>query len=340
MISTRTILPLLALAATSCGGGAAPASGPGNPGTGPTGVTQYCTQLWDTYAARWAACWRASPAHAAATWDPATRCGNMIQAVSAGRATYDAASAGSCLAFIETATCDQLEGWMDERYGQASCRAAVKGKLGDGASCYSGNSCASGLCQEFIACPFSCKTVVSQGTQCGASNWCEPGSYCNTAVSPWVCAPLLGQGATCGGFPICAAGLQCVGASPPFTCQPLQTSGACMDSAQCAIGYHCAGSACVAWLKPGDGCTQGTNACGPGLWCDGTGKCVDGSTGTGPCGLVNGELRPCIGGTCGGTSCVPWTPVGGACTSSPQCAPVTYCAGTVSPVCAYPCVEP
>lgn len=343
MRSLRYLLPLFSLAACSGGststdpGTTADPGDLGDPGAGPTTTTEYCNQLWDAYATRWAACERASAADAAAIYDPAARCGNMIQAVAAGRATFDARSAASCLSFLGTASCDELEAWMNGSYGQASCSAAVAGKLGTGETCYSDYACASGRCQGTLtACPFTCQTVVPLGSPCSTSVWCEPGSYCNVLLAAPVCQQLLGVGGDCSMLNACAAGLHCTGVGTR-TCQPRKTSGSCVIDEECAVGYHCASSSCAAWLGPGDVCTQGSNACGAGLWCDGTGTCVDGSTGTGACGYVNGEKQPCIGGVCGGSACSPWATEGGTCSTSPQCGPVMSCA---SNVCAYACTEP
>jgi hypothetical protein len=164
MTSKMLALSILFLAAacSSPGGGDASGGGPA-----PATATAYCDEYWGVYATRWAACERGSTAEAEAVFAPAARCADAAQAVAAGRATYVASRAGACLSFLGAASCDVLEEFVDGRYRQADCAAAIAGKLADGAKCFSHESCASGVCLGSPdACPSTCGTLTSSGSPC------------------------------------------------------------------------------------------------------------------------------------------------------------------------------
>jgi len=336
MTARKTALGLLLLLSACGGGGGGPVDGGGT--TAAETVAGYCDQFWTAYAARWAICDRASAAYWAAFYAPALRCGDPVQAVTAGRATYDQARATACLGFLAAGSCDAIEAQVSGRLLQADCQAAVTGLLGAGATCHSPESCASDVCLESPYCPSACFTPHVLGASCTDEPLCVPGLHCDRRYAPtaFTCQPLEAQGRFCVDDADCQLGLRCDTGAPGASCQPRRTSGYCADDGYCAAGYACKSGSCV-WPKAaGETCTQGQNQCAAGLWCSG-GFCLDGPTAGQPCTAVNGETRPCIGAACVSGTCVAWSE-GGACTTAAECAPGASCAypGT----CAMPCPEP
>ena len=349
MTSRRVALSILLLVAacSSSGGGGSSSGGDPVGGTGPATVAAYCDAYWSAYAARRAACGRGSAADAAAVYAPAARCADPVRAVAAGRATYDASGAGACLSFIETASCDVLESFMNGAYPQAACAAAIAGKLADGDSCYSHESCASGVCIfSPNACPSTCVTLTPSGSPCQPGVPCAAGSFCNILLATPACTPLSQLDGPCMNDAWCGPGLFCEFISLQSNgCRARATSGSCTSDNQCAIGYRCSNaSTCVAWRAAGESCTQGENACGPGLWCGAGGTCVDGPKPSEACGTVNGEDRPCIGGWCSssGTAyvCAAWLAPGGTCSLASQCSPTDVCDTAGTAKCTTLCAEP
>lgn len=334
----RLLIPILALAA-ACGGG----GGGGAPG--PATLAAYCDAYWSAYAARWAACERGSAAAAAADFDPAPRCADPLRAAAAGRASYDAGRSGACLAFLAGASCDVLEAFGRGAYPQADCEAAIAGHLAEGQTCSSPESCASGACWSWPnACPSTCVTPTAAGAACEYGVPCAAGAVCDLLLATPTCVPLSQAGGKCLNDAWCAPGLFCGQVSTfVYTCQARKTSGSCAGDSECAIGHVCTAAGCVARLGPGERCTQGENACGPGLWCGGGGACVDGPGLGGPCGAVAGEHRPCIGGWCdasAGTTCAPWGLPGATCSVQDQCAPTDVCDQLGTGTCTTLCAEP
>ncbi|HSN15555.1 MAG TPA: Dickkopf N-terminal cysteine-rich domain-containing protein [Anaeromyxobacteraceae bacterium] len=347
MTAIRATAPLLTLLLACASSGTGDGSGdpivPG--GSGPGTVSAYCDQFWGAYATRWAECDRASLAQAAAIYSPGDLCQAGVQAVSAGRATYDATHAAACLSFVQTATCEILQAYMEGDHHQADCDAAIAGTLADGATCYSNESCASGVC--FMSpgqCPSFCASPVPSGQPCEAFRPCAEGTFCN--FSTGTCAPLVALDGGCNTPVVCAPGLACLEyATSDYRCLPRKTTGTCYTDEACATGYECYANACRRVLGPGEACTQGLNACGPGLWCGNGGTCVDGPTTTQGCGAVAGESRPCIGSWCqttmSGSTCVAWSGEGSACSLSSECGPNQACLGDVTKVCtSVLCAEP
>ncbi|WP_242337477.1 MULTISPECIES: dickkopf-related protein [Anaeromyxobacter] len=349
MTSKRIALSFLLLAAACSSSGGGDPGGGGGPGGGsaPATVSEYCDAYWGAYAARWAACERASAAEAAAVFAPAARCADPVQAVAAGRATYDGARAGACLSFLETASCDVLEAFMNGTYPQADCGAAVAGKLADGQACFSDESCASGVCLwSPDACPSTCWTPIPSGSPCESGLPCAAGTSCNILLATPVCTPLAGVDGPCLNDIWCGPGLFCQWNSYyDSKCRPRATSGSCTRDEECAIGYRCSSaSTCVAWRGPGESCTQGENACGPGLYCSAGGTCVDGPKPSELCSNVNGEGRPCIGGWCSWSGvayvCTAWRAPGETCSLQSQCRPTDVCDYASSGQCTTLCAEP
>lgn len=353
MTTIRAALPILmfAYACSSSGGGTDGTNDPGGgdpPGgdLGPATVTEYCDQYWGAYAARWAACEHGSAAQAAALFSSGPRCADPIQAVTAGRATYAPPRAGACLSFIETASCDVLQAFMSGMYAQADCEAAIAGNVADAETCYSNESCASGVCVgPPNACPGSCVTPIPAGSPCDTFRPCAVGTACNVLLATPACAPLSPLDGRCMNDSWCAAGLFCEQITfYEAVCHARKTSGSCYGDGECAIGYRCAGSTCVPWLAAGEACTQGENGCGPGLWCGVGGTCIDGAKPSWSCAAVNGEHVPCIGGTCAsrvsGNVCTAWLAPGGACSLQSQCAPTDVCDTSGTGQCTTLCGEP
>ena len=347
MNSRRLALSVLFLAAAcSSSGGGDGGGGPGG-GTGPATVAQYCDAYWGAYAARWAGCEHGSAAEAAAVFAPAPRCADAVQAVAAGRASYDASRAGACLSFVGTASCGVLEAFLEGKYPQADCAAAIAGSLAAGAECYSHESCASGVCLGSPnACPSTCVTPTPSGSPCEFGVPCAAGTFCNILLATAACTPFVQVDGSCWNDYWCGPGLFCEFVSfAENGCRPRVTSGSCTRDEECAIGYRCSStSTCVAWRGPGESCTQGENACGPGLWCGAGGTCVDGPTPPEACANVSGEDRPCIGGFCSWTGtafvCAPWLAPGDTCSLESQCRPTDVCDTAGTGTCETLCAEP
>lgn len=356
MTSKTLALSILFLLAGCPSSGGGDGDGTGDPfdGTGPATLSAYCDSYWTSYTTRWAACERGSAAAKAAVFDPGVRCADALQAVAVGRATYDASRAGACLAFIEAASCDVLEAFMQGAYPQADCGAAVAGKLTEFAACYSHESCASGVCGSSpyaspvippASCPSSCLTPTPSGAACEFGVPCTAGTGCNVMLPTPVCAPLSALDGRCMNDAWCTPGLYCdTSVAFPYVCKARKTTGSCLEDSECAIGYHCgASSTCVAWLGAGASCTQGQNACGPGLWCGTGGTCVDGPKIGESCDDVNGEDLTCIGGWCNagaGITCAAWLAPGESCVLPTQCAPTDYCDMADTGKCTTECAEP
>jgi hypothetical protein len=350
MTARKIALALLLAAAAACTekGDVEPG---GAPALGPETAAAYCDQLWTTFAARWAACDRGSLAFYAAIFDPQLRCADALAAIAGGRATYDRASAGGCLDFVATASCDALEAHEDGRSPAPACLAAVAGTLAPGATCYSNESCASDVCLGTdFQCPASCAARVGPGAACTYfAAPCVPGYQCERVDTATflTCRPLKAQGARCLGDDDCAPGLHCDSESSepfsPMVCLPGQTSGACTNdyglpprAPECAIAYACVGGQCVLPAGPGESCADDSQ-CGNGLSCS-SGRCVDGPV-SGSCGGISRQL-PCIGGACNtsaGFVCVTWGE-GSWCNFSWDCAPGMACNDTHQ--CYTPCAEP
>lgn len=329
----------LLLAAAACkkdAGGDAP---PGGGTPGPETAAAFCAQLWTTFGERWAACDRGSPAFYAALYDPQWRCADALAAIAAGKATYDRTSAGACLDFVTTASCDALEAHEDGRSPAAACLAAVAGSLGEGAECFTDESCASDACLDtYGSCPSICATRVAPGAPCMSfATPCVPGYQCETttAATLQTCQPLKAEGARCNGDDECLPGLRCGSASSepftPTTCLPRQTSGACGGdprnpprNPECAIPYACIGYQCTLPAGPYETCAVSED-CGAGLYCS-SGKCVDGVGAGWSCGGIEAQI-PCIGSACNlglGFRCVGWAE-GSWCNFSWDCAPSMTC---------------
>jgi hypothetical protein len=343
MTPKRLALSILFAAAACASSGGGPVGG-----TAPATVTAYCDEYWSAYATRWAACERGSAAEAAAVYAPAVRCADSVQAVAAGRATYVGSRAGACLSFIGSASCDLLAAFMEGKYPQADCAAAIAGKLAEGEQCYSHESCASGACLESPdACPSTCGTPTPFGSPCELGVPCAAGSSCNILLATPACTPLARQDGPCLNDRWCGPGLFCEFISYYENgCRPRATSGSCTRDEECAIGYRCSTptATCTAWRGPGESCTQGERACGPGLWCGAGGTCVDGPKQSEPCSTINGEDRPCIGGWCSAVGaayyCAAWLAAGETCSLQSQCKSTDVCDTSSTGRCTTLCAEP
>ncbi|HEX3598076.1 MAG TPA: hypothetical protein VHU80_23360 [Polyangiaceae bacterium] len=159
------------------------------------------------------------------------------------------------------------------------------GTLPDGATCFAGTQCASGVCRLGTIVtpggsgPFecgTCETVTPVGAECDAP--CAVGSSCLNLESDvpgttYRCVALHfgDMGDTCDEFAtLCAKGLYCERGSR--TCVPLRALGASCGSlwpTGCVAPNYCDGSpgTCKAPGDAGDDCSKG-QPCGAGLSCD------------------------------------------------------------------------
>jgi hypothetical protein len=334
------VLVVLAACSGGSGGGSDPGTDPG--GQGPATAAEFCDLQYATLAQRYATCAKAALAWAQEFVDAGRLCANPVASVAAGRATYDRAAAGRCLASLEAASCLTLEAILDQSVDLPDCRAAVRGTVANGVtgSCWDDPDCASGRCSavESQTCAGACYAGGAAGQSCTYNRDCAPGLQCYWG-SLWpnqTCQPIAnkpGQGQSCNLTVGCQPGLYCSKSSPSAagTCQALATTGEpCISSNllvnPTAPGYGCESQVAVALLGPGDACSVSPDRCGPGLYC-GAGNVCREMTGVGEaCAFNNGQYVGCIGGYCDvGGQCIQVYP--DVCLTDWDCAPYGVCIG-------------
>jgi hypothetical protein len=269
-----------------------------------------------------------------ATWD----CAPLLASVSAGKISYDANQAGTCVDDINNSSCSSSD-------SPTSCSAAFAGTVAPGGTCKSDAECAQvGSKCEGTACAGTCVTPVAAGADCSSAP-CQTGLYChhNASGTPQKsCVAFESLNQSCSSFS-CAKGLYCD--STTQTCLTPKTSGACSSSNECATNYVCTGPSsgsrtCQAQQGLNGACTPGEYQCSYGLYCSGT-TCTEFSGPNGVCGQMSGgEWADCLNSWCNATTstgtCQSYVAANGACDSSlytgePQCGPGMTCSNSSGP---------
>lgn len=184
------------------------------------------------------------------------------EAVDAGRARYDAAAAGDCVAAMEARPCDVLAAEIQNRVFEAPFYLGLSSVplfcTGEGIGVIEPTATADTGCTEDFHCaagsfcnrePHEC-TVVSDGSDKQDAE-CEGTAPDRNGV----CRRANGQFAP----KVCCEGVvvDCSGEAPPGKCEPLPAAGKSCNGA-CADGLACNGfpvePTCVAKLPDGQPC--------------------------------------------------------------------------------------
>jgi hypothetical protein len=243
-------------------------------------LSEACNAVNDTFIDREGECF-----HASADWvatqkaAAAATCAPLDKEVSAGRVAYDSSKAQACLDAIKALDCSTLAGSDTP----AACVAARTGHVANGATCYAGVDCTSGICDLSSTCPGTCVAALAADDDCSTRpDDCGAGLGCqsdNTGAQK--CKPLSGVNGPCP----CQPGLYCDVNSAAPSCKALKASGAgCVVDVECQAGLACAGTAtttCQAVVGPGAACQPSTSfggsLCALGYACDPTTQqCVAG----------------------------------------------------------------
>jgi len=294
----------LALLAAGCGG---------RPIPGPIPLDGYVPALIDHNCARAVAC-RQMPDMAtclATTWVDLSP---LINAVSAGKTTYDGAAAAMCFEASSPAlvACTMTAQW--DAPEDPSCAHIFTGTEAAGAPCLTSNECASANCDtnDLTACTATpaccagtCGPVVAAvaplpiGSDCSAAgSSCVAGAFCSAKSGLCVANVAVGQPCDATMDRFCGLGLTC-GAAASGTQQVCLAHPAegqsCATLATCdALDDYCdsATRKCVPKIAVGGACPNGIG-CVDYAQCTGrTGKCVeDGNVGEG----CTRSTPPCLG---------------------------------------------
>lgn len=242
----------------------------------------------------------------------ALRAGKVALAVLQGRLTWDQAAADACRAWIEGASCAQLEA-AAQRGPPAACDGLGFGLGGTGGGMLAGRVENGSACSERIEC---------------ARGWCAYGSAC-----PGTCTPFTASGAACSGLD-CAPGEDCGSAGCAPAATPAASGAPCASgSPACATGLYCDGAVCAPRKGAGTPCAGVPGACDAGLSCGKT---------SGACVRLAGESEPCGDAACGrdlfceasSATCRLLPKKGERCAAAGAClVDGSRCLGTVDPVC-------
>lgn len=280
---------------------------------------------------------------------------DLPKAVAAGRATFDAKSAQTCLDALNARSCDESQPDI------VACQQAVKGALAVGASCNWLYECAQGLCTSDVGatCPAKCGPVSGLGQpcdppcdarlglrcidnacslphkadeKCASDTDCASGLWCDGFGK---CAARAFAQAACDGDNECTTGLWCDRSPEGGLCRAqVRSAQACTASSAEAILHACVdGDVCRGFTFAKTGATPGICAptgevgssciesaqvtgCGNGLVCKG-GACAEKPT-SGPCSAVD----DCKDGVafCDGMQCQLLKAAGAACATGAECA--------------------
>lgn len=196
----------------------------------------------------------------------------MTKAVNAGRMSYDAALAGTCLQKMRNAECTLFDD-MFEEIGE-ECENVFSGLVVQDGACYQENECAEGLyCDETeTECPGKCQPYKAIDQTCTGGD-CNPDvAGCDYQQS--VCVALAGSGQVCD-YIDCEDGLVCDRDSNPAVCiNPAGEGGSCTSRRGCETGLQCVSGTCKSPAGSGQACDIGEDfdnfmfACIPDYYCD------------------------------------------------------------------------
>ncbi len=224
--------------------------------------------------------------------------------IAAGRLSYNAGAAASCLNALGTATCDLSTLLMAD--ASSSCAAIIEPKVAVGGACELDSECDHGFCNmggaSPTACAGTCTAFVATGATCdGVSGRCAATDFCSSTN---VCTALLGRGQACDEFSLeCGAGLSCATIGTTSTCLPPAAEGAPCDTSAftnaCAnSGLYCNTSTtpnptCQKRQPIGGVCNSDGSGCAAGLAC----VVVDDTMPTGSCQAFLDVGQACTGTT-------------------------------------------
>jgi hypothetical protein len=254
--------------------------------------------------------------------------------VDAGRLTFDAVGAITCLNAYATGSCTQEP---------PSCETLFIGRVPPDGSCVTAADCRAGsYCDTFTGiCPFTCRAFRSLGEPCDFYSRCEPSLSCYRGDGGVeVCQPLKRVGDSCVDFDECGSAGACIdqkcvsrradagevcgaasgypfcgdeyfcrqgppsmeGDLPPGICQRLAgLNGTCAGSGTCLPSLRCSTvittGTCLARARRGEMCSY-PNDCEDGLFCSSaTLRCEPFPGDGGDCGYTGGSGGRCLTGS-------------------------------------------
>lgn len=208
----------------------------------------------------------------------------MVALVKAGKATYDAAAAGKCLALYSGCT------MLQSSKAPGECAKVFTGVAADGATCDQDEECKSLYCAKSETqnweCPGKCTAKVAATQACTTDDACQGDLLCIdgkcTAAGGKAGAPCVKSS--------CADGLYCDSSGGTNVCAAkLEATKACDSEDACKAGLFCGlstsgeGGVCQAPAKVGAACAgngSGSGGFGSDLFgtapspCEGGGICA------------------------------------------------------------------
>jgi len=172
----------------------------------------------------------------------------QVAGAKAGRARYDAAQAGKCVAEIESLDCAAAS-FINVLTG-VTCRDVFVGQVAQGGACAVSDDCAgdatcgnrmAGCDPEEACCLGSCgppQPAIALGAACGFGARCVDGAYCKIMGTSGVCtAPSTMAGAICDSDSACVAPLRCLASACTL---PVPSGGTCDPDVRgaCALVYE------------------------------------------------------------------------------------------------------
>lgn len=192
-------------------------------------------------------------------------CSTGVEAVEAGRLSYDPVVGAQCLAAQNDPDCGYAVPVVRAGMGVGPCAGVFVGEVEVGGDCYPASTAVSDECAPggycVGQCPGECVAVTPPGDDCEDDTECGVGAYCDS-----VCKDLPGVGEECDSR--CEFGLSCL--TVTGTCATLREPGEeCVEGSDCVSGY-CEDDACLALPGDGEDCFE-YDQCAAGLACvDGT----------------------------------------------------------------------
>lgn len=248
----RVLLVVAGLALAGCtGAGTGAGGGGGTPTFG-----DFCAQFRTALADRLSTC-QSGPKDLWADALTFLSCDDLQKAVTAGRATYDGASAQACLSSVSTLTCSSIfKGGTS-----GDCQKTLKGAVASGGKCYAETDCGEGsFCSKTSgACDGTCKAKLAASAACTFADSCIDGYSCVNSVC--TIDPADGM---------------------------VEVGGSCTGSSRCKTGLVCDSVTknCANYVKEGATCEFGHNTCELFTSCGSANKCVRSEKAGGACGTT------------------------------------------------------
>lgn len=254
--------------ATGGSGGTGGGSGSGG-GGGAYTIETFCTSGLGQIQQKYVDCGYVTQDALSSLFQGGSCLGQAGASVMAGRATFNASLAQSCLATINAAGCFFDVG--------TECNNLIQGAVAAGGDCYTSDECQSGLsCNVAAGCPGSCEARVALGQTPQSGQSCVVGAYsydhgpCRALVPAGMsCAPLGGSSTeqSCVATALCRNSVCVEG-------QSRDEGQTCDSSNQCFFLFQCVNGTCERLRALGQTCDTG-RSCAYGLRCDATtGTCA------------------------------------------------------------------